>query len=200
MPVEAEIIVNDISFDEGESESPVLENGGVLQPYYKITNRYERDLHKYMMGINSPGGFQGASVAFVQLASPTLLWIAEWAATTIGGKPDIPNLKVRNPNWELLDEWHYPGMIDVMKNGQTLFYPHAGVYVYAHKNPSADMLDDINYACPPWIDPNAASQTVESDQLDDDMIQDEDMPIAGGGNNVQVNPAQFGAIHEPGGP
>ncbi len=195
MPLEIEVGDVEFNFGEGGSQSPVINPANIVEPYYKIVNKYERDLHRYMMGITSPNGFQDASVAFVQLASPTLLWVAEWVASSIGGKPSIPDMSVRNPDWVLLDEWQIPGMVDVMKNGQTIYYPHAGVYVYGHKNPSSVMINDINYACPPWIEPSAITRNVEQQQLNPNMIDNEQGNNAG--NNVNL---QQGFAHVQGGP
>lgn len=194
----APVDLNEIDFND---ENGVIKDNSPgdepsIEPYYQIKNRYERDLHRYMMGISSPNGFQGASVAFVQLASPTLLWVAEWVATRLGGKPKIPNLSVQNPNWVLLDEHHEPGMVDVQPDGNTVYYPHRGVFVYGHINPSAQMIQDINYACPPWIDPNRVSRTVDQSQLEQNMI---DAPNATqGGNNVNIQ--QPGVFHVQNGP
>ncbi|MDE2098093.1 MAG: hypothetical protein KGL39_12640 [Patescibacteria group bacterium] len=58
---------------------------------YHIHNRYEKDKHVYMLPITSPGGFAGQSCAFVQLAAPTLLWIADWTAARMASSPIIPS-------------------------------------------------------------------------------------------------------------
>src|ERR1700722_14672416 len=71
--------------------SKLVTNTTVIWNDYMVKNRYEGDNHIYMMGITSPNGFQGASVAFAQLASPTLLWIAEWTASCFGQQPVVPN-------------------------------------------------------------------------------------------------------------
>ena len=107
---------------------------------YEIRSHYESDKHRYQMGITSPGGFQGASVAFVQLASPTLLLVVDWTAGQVGAKPKIPPAESLDSNWILLDEIHYLGMVNVTPDGASSYYRESGTYVYGCRNPASNVL------------------------------------------------------------
>lgn len=119
---------------------------------YIVVNRYERDLHRYMMGIASPEGFGGDSVAFVQLANPTLLWICDWSASKYGEQPRIPDPEPRNRNWILLDHHWELNSLDIPGDGQTPYYRISGTYVYGNKNPSDKLQKDAVFPNPPWLE------------------------------------------------
>lgn len=121
---------------------------------YMIKSRYERDPHTYMAGVASPGGFQGASVAFFRLTAPTLLWIVDWTAARFATQPDIPSNEPQGNNWVLLDEIVEPAMITVGPDGVTPLYRISGTYVYGNINPSADVLKNVSYGRPPWLQNN----------------------------------------------
>lgn len=119
---------------------------------YVINNRFEKDKHIYMMGVSSPTPFQGASVAFCQLASPTLLWIADWTGAKFASMPPIPNSTPTDPNWILLDEHYEPSMVTVGPDGVTPLYRISGTYFYGHRNPSKATIENINFGRPPWLE------------------------------------------------
>ncbi len=131
-----------------------------------VNNHYESDQHRYMLGISSPNGFQGASVAFCQLTAPTLLWVADWTACRAGLVPNIPDPSLTDPEWVLLDKHFEPGTVTVVQDGITPLYRISGTYIYGHKNPSAAVYDQINFGRQPWIEDFATRQIYKSDLMD----------------------------------
>jgi hypothetical protein len=119
---------------------------------YVVKNRYERDRHVYMTPIASPNKFQGSSVAFVQLSSPTLLWIMDWTASRILKQPLIPDSTPPTSDWILLDEHMEPVNMELMADGVTPRYRISGTYVYGHKNPNVRVHKDASFPQPPWMD------------------------------------------------
>ena len=169
--VEANITVAPLNATtaNGGDQSVTLTDYPGVYPDYEIRNRYEGDEHVYMMGITAPAGFQNQAAAFVQLAIPTVLWIADWTASLLGGKPFIPGAGSNNPNWILLDKHYEPGMIDTMPDGQTLYYRISGTFVYGCVNPGPDIINILAFARPPWINPGV-SQTVDSSMIQQGLI------------------------------
>lgn len=137
---------------------------------YMVHNRFEKDHHRYMAGITSPGGFENSSAAFFQLASPTLLWIAQWTGLTIGAHPKMPHPNQTDANWVLLDEHVEPVMVTVPADGSTPLYRVNGCYVYGHKNPSDLLIRNIGFPIPPWLDPDIIP-VVEVGFTEHDLMQ-----------------------------
>lgn len=98
-------------------------------------NRYEGDAHRWMLGISSPNGFQGASTAFVQLAAPTLLWICDWTVAQYNTVPQVPDPFSVGSEWVLLDMHVEPAMLGLAPDGGSPLYRISGTYVFGHKNP-----------------------------------------------------------------
>lgn len=146
---------------------------------FKIRNKFEKDHHRYMMGITSPNGFEGASVAFVQLASPTLLWIADWTACRYNIQPDIPDPTPADTNWVLLDEHYEPTMLTVGADQITPLYRISGTYVYGHKNPASVTVSNINYARPPWLE-NSFVRNVPTSVLKQNLVNNTQQGQGGG--------------------
>ena len=146
----------------------VADNKGIFTDWM-IYNRYEKDGHIYMMPITSPGGFQGASVAFVQLASPTLLWICDWTASRFGSQPQVPDPTPADPLWVLLDKHHELAPIVVGADGVTPLYRITGPYIYGHRVPAANMLDNMNYPKAPWLD-DSIPRTIDKTTLTKNLI------------------------------
>lgn len=116
---------------------------------YEIRNRYEGDKHVYMMGITSPGGFQGKSVAFCQLAAPTTLWMVDWTACKWNTPPLVPDPNdPADPEWILMDVITEPAQIIIGRDGVTPIYRLSGTYVYGHTNPDQA---NIYFPRPPFI-------------------------------------------------
>lgn len=148
-----------------------------------VTNRYEKDRHRYYLGVTSPGGFQGSSTAFVQITNPTLLWICDWMVEKQGGKPQVPNPTPQDTNWVLLDDWWEPDFVDVAgADGTTSLYRIYGTYIYGHKNPNADTNLNITFPLAPWINQSkvTASDRTVPNSLFLDGISDTAATIAGG--------------------
>ena len=119
---------------------------------YRVFNHYEHDFHRYLLGLTSPNGFQGASCAFVQLAAPTLLWLADWTACRFGVPPEIPDPQLTVGNWVLLDvHQELPGIIS-SPDAATPLYRISGTYVYGHKAPDADVWKDPVFPRTPWLE------------------------------------------------
>ncbi len=113
---------------------------GVWEDYW-IRNSYFTDGHRYMMGISSPGGFNGSSAAFVQLAAPTLLWQCEWTAEKQGASPTLPSpTDLKDGGWVLLDQQIEPEMIELAPDGASYIYRINGIYWYGHTNPNVAQI------------------------------------------------------------
>ena len=91
------------------------------------------------------------SVAFVQLAQPTLLWIADWSAARFNIQPTAPDPTPADPDWVLLDVHLEPSMLILAADAITPLYRLSGTYIYGHKNPAANTFDNINFSRPPWL-------------------------------------------------
>lgn len=121
---------------------------------YQIKGRFESDKHIYMVPITSPDGFQNASVAFVKLASPTLLYIVDWTALKIMEQPEIPNpTPPSNSNWILLDEIYEPASIITTPEGGATeaVYRISGTFVYGNRRPNIIPVQDIIFGRPPFL-------------------------------------------------
>jgi len=118
---------------------------------YMVYNTYVYDPQTVQMPVASPSPFQGASVAFVQFASPTLKWEAKWTAARLGTQPIIPEPLQSDPNWVFLGRETPFTMITVVGDGQTPLYRVSGTYVYGHKNPPANVTEDVCFPQPPWL-------------------------------------------------
>jgi len=120
----------------------------------KVRCRYEKDRHTYMLGLTSPNGFNGNSVAFVQLASPTLLFIVDWTACKMGAVPEIPDPTINDTNWVLLDDHWEPTAPGVPGNNITGIYRISGCYVYGHLNPQDPTYTQVQFPLKSWMLPN----------------------------------------------
>jgi len=117
---------------------------------YEVNSRYEKDGHVYMMGITSPGGFSGNSVAFAQIASPTLLMICDWTAASWSEQPLSPDPTPVSDDWIILDE-HYDTMqVTYGADGNSCFYRLSGTFTYGHTNPADVTVNNIGFALPPF--------------------------------------------------
>jgi len=121
---------------------------------YRVENRYEEDPHRYMLGITAPEGFNGDAAAFVQLAAPTLLWIADWTAAKWGSVPQIPSPIAGDPDWILLARSHQLASPVFPANGTTPLYRISGTYVYGKRRPADDVTENLVFPRPPWMTPN----------------------------------------------
>lgn len=134
---------------------------------YKITNRYERDKHVFMMPVTLPAGFKKDTAAFVQLAAPTLLWVCEWTCCRSGTKPVVPDPEPSNPQWVLLDAQLSPFMVGLAADGTTPLFRLSGKYIYGCRNPKKVL---INFPRPPWLT-NSFDRYLKSDMFADNLSE-----------------------------
>lgn len=127
---------------------------------FVVRSRYEQDRQRYMAAIASPNGFQGAAVAFFQLAAPTLLWVADWTALKAAAKPEVPDPFSVDANWVLLDVHLELGHIDVLADGATALYRVSGTYVFGHKKPANNPFTDVVFPLPPYLEPGSFTRTM----------------------------------------
>jgi hypothetical protein len=152
----ATVTVGTFSFDNNAQYQLPTGSAGSASIFtdYKTHSYYEKDNHVYMLGVNSPGGFAGNSVAFVQLSAPTLLWVVRWTAARLVEQPTVPATTTLDPNWVLLDQHLEPADVGVMPDGVTAIYRLTGTYVYGHLNPNASLAANVNFPRPPWLQDN----------------------------------------------
>jgi len=126
---------------------------------YVVNSRFEKDFHRYMLGMTTPTGFVRGTAAFVQLAAPTLLWVVDWTACRTAVMPVIPSTVTYDRNWVLLDEHVEPSMLTLAPDGVTPVYRISGTYVYGHQNPNLLINRNVYYPRPPWMQ-NRFARTV----------------------------------------
>ncbi len=146
---------------------------------YLVANRYEQDPHRYMTGLTSPNGFNGSGVAFFQLATNTILWVADWTAYKWGDIPEIPDPTPADDNWILLGI--FPGesaMMTVGADGVTGRFRLSGIYVYGHVNPPANLWELVTFGKPPWLRGGVLPRRITQVKLQHGIIDDAE----GGGN------------------
>lgn len=137
-------IYDDLSlYNQEDSESVITD--------FEIHHHYERDLHLYMMGIASPQGFQGNRAAFVQLASPTLMWIADWTGARFLEKPMVPDPISVSSEWVLMDVWMNPAQIVIGQDGTTPLFRLTGTYIFGHQNPGPNFYSNVSFPVAPWF-------------------------------------------------
>ncbi len=156
------IIEADVTIDDSNALFIDQTNNEIWLDYMSY-NRYEKDYRRYMMGVASPNGFAGSSVAFVQLAAPTLLWICEWTALKAGAQPEIPT-NASPTGWVLLQEFPELPMCKVGPDGVTPIYRVSGVYVYGSTNPSVTTVADLSFPKPAWLK-DGLDRTMPSSKL-----------------------------------
>lgn len=146
----ATVLEDDLSFN-GEPSSFIDQSNSEIFTDYLQFNRYEKDSRRYMMGVASPSGFQGKTVAFVQLASPTLLWVCDWTTAKSGAQPEIPDPNPPDSNWVLLHEYPETANLVIYPDGRTPLYRVSGIYVYGHMAPDANTFKNVVFPRPPWL-------------------------------------------------
>lgn len=155
----ADVQVNIGSIEAGTND-PFLdlsELDGVFDDYW-IVQRYEKDKQRWMMPVTSPDGFDGDSVAFVQLAGETILWIVDWTGEKSGNAPSVPDPNLDDENWVLLDEHIEPAMLLKRPSGE-IVYRISGTYTYGCKNPSQAKM---HYGRPPWMSKKVGCEVATS--------------------------------------
>jgi hypothetical protein len=177
----ATISVGVVDFGNEPSKFTVPTTGQGIFTDYKVFSMYENPFHRYMLGITDPDGFQGESAAFVQLAAPTLLWVCKWTACRYHSQPIIPDPTSRDPNWVLLDKAYSPAMVTVGADGVSPLYRISGRYVYGHKKPNDDVLRNVSYPRPPWLE-DVFDRSTPANTLDGNLLES-----SAAVNNAQLN-------------
>lgn len=141
---------------------------------YVVRCRYHKSQKRFMLGVTSPNGFRaptnsfslstnrsatlsntptggGPTVAFVQLANPTLLWVVDWTGARLNSKPFAPNSRFSDPQWVLLEEHLEPGQISVGADDRIPLYRISGLYVYGHTNPNPHINNDAAFPVAAWV-------------------------------------------------
>lgn len=151
--------------------------GAAIWSDYQIQCRLEKDFHRHMLGVTSPNGVlgnnTGATVAFVQLTAPTVVWVADWTAARSVEKPRVPSpeqIAGSKGQWILLDERIEPGMIGGGSNGKAPMYRISGTYVYGALKPNLYLNRDAVFPLPPWLDKSAFDREVSDDMFEQGLI------------------------------
>ncbi len=167
----AEVVIGNVGSQQYTPSSFILPDGDPLQVFtdYMVSNRYEKDGHVYLLPISSPTPFNGQSCAFVQLAAPTLVWIADWTACCWTKQPQIPDPTPNSSNWVLLDEHYEPGMLEMGPDAFSPLYRISGTYFYGCVNPNATTVNDIQFGRPPYISPTV-DRSVPTSTLKQNLI------------------------------
>ena len=160
---------------------------------YVVRNRFEKDMRRYMLGITSPNGFQGDSVAFVQLAAPTLLWIADWTACRWNSPPPIPDPESVIGDWVLLAVMPETGAVTVGPDGRTGLYRISGTYIYGNRRPNANVYRNVNFPRMPWLD-DSLDRSVPENSLQPNIIDG----TGGGSSSNGAFPGTPGPLNVPG--
>jgi hypothetical protein len=152
---DATVTVGPIETDDTFGEYDLNAQADGIFGDYEINNYYESDKHVYMMGVTSPGGNpSGGTVAFCQLAMPTLLWLCDWTALKWGEKPNIPDPnRLADPGWVLMDEHYATAKIDatVEADADAVLYRISGLFLYGHRNPDQIVLHHVRFGRPPYL-------------------------------------------------
>lgn len=139
-----------VSPDDNSSAFLVPSKPGIMTDYM-IHSGFEKDHHVYMLGITSPQGFQGDSVAFVQLAAPTMLYVVRWTASRWGQIPKAPDPYMIGNGRILMDEHYDTVPILVNAGGQVPLYRWSGVFIFGAKAPKKRGVDEVSFPRHPDI-------------------------------------------------
>ena len=149
----------------GDAAARFRENYAGIITDYEVRSRYYKDGSLFVMGCASPQGFRGVSAAFVQLAAPTLIWVADWTAQSSGERPPVPNpllflgrVELRTvgtssgASWILLDEHYELAQIELEGDGVTPIFRLSGTYVYGCLNPNDVTVRDVRFPKSPYVE------------------------------------------------
>jgi len=130
---------------------------------YMVENRYEVRPHVFAMPITKTFSFsfQESSTAFVQLAEQTVVWIADWTASRINARPDIPSSIPQGAGWVLLDRRYEPAMIIVGPDGRSPVHRVSGTFTYGRKRGHVFRPNtEPSHPAPPWLDTDGIDRTL----------------------------------------
>lgn len=134
---------------------------GIWEDWF-IRNTYPSDYHRYALPLTSPGGFQGATCAFVQLAAPTSMWVCDWSCeyrTNPGDYPKYPDPRPTDQNIVILDIKLIPDMVLLGADGTSPIYRISGTYVYGYRDP---LKAALYHGRPPWMTQKIPRAVVDS--------------------------------------
>ena len=121
---------------------------------FMVNSTYEKDRHIYLMGLTSPGGFNGATCAAVKLCTSTEVLVCIWTGCQWSDVPLCPDPESLDSNWVLLDDWWEPAVLVTAPDGTTPLYRLSGVFIYGCLNPSILTWQDVEFPLAPWLDPS----------------------------------------------
>lgn len=163
----AKVIIGDVPFDsvdgayEGQEFQPSVTTEASPWGDYVIRCRLHKSQRRYMLGTTTDNPrLAGNSVAFVQLARPTLLWVVDWTAARWNSKPFVPSSSFYDPSWVLLDEVLEPGQVTFGADDRTPLFRISGCYFYGHKNPSGAVNQYATFPVAAWVQKNKFDRTV----------------------------------------
>jgi hypothetical protein len=171
------VIIQDVPFDDNNGAynnaelSPAAPGIQSVWDDCVINCRYHKSQRRYMLGVTSSntrvlstgGGSSSqfdSSVAFVQLANPTLVWEVDWTVSRANSKPFAPSPVIPSYDWVLLSELMEPGQMTVGADGQAPRYRISGTYVYGKKNPSVSLNRDAFFPIALWVQKNRFDRSI----------------------------------------
>lgn len=170
-------------YDKGNDQDVITD--------FRIHSRYERDYHRYLMGVTSTVGFLGSSAAIVQLAAPTLLWVVDWTGCRFLQKAMLPDPTTVGSVWTLLDAMLEPAAIILAPNGTTPLFRLTGTYVFGCTNPGANFFDNVVYPVVPWFNSTGISslRTISVSDLDSTLLSTVASSVTGQTSNLGPSPS-----------
>ncbi len=177
------VTVAQVGFDDNQGH--YVTGDGTFTDYY-IESRYEGDYHRYMAGVTSPGGFNGGTAAFFQLAAPTLLWIVEWTAAKWEAQPEVPDPNIATASdWVLLDAWFTTAMLLPDGSGNKALYRISGTYVYGCVAPDANFVNNVSFPRQPMWD-DVFDRTMPASKLQQNLtLPNQQLNRVGNAGNAQ---------------
>lgn len=179
------VAVGPVSFDDNDALFNNTGSSATMFTDYMIRNSYEEDPHTYMLGISSPQGFQGDKVAFVQLASTTLVLVCRWTGCRYNEQPIVPQADPEDDNLVVLYRSPVTVSVTTGPDGVTPLYRISGTYVYGVRNPDPTLLNNVSFGLDPrYLDNFAGGRTMPTRYEDPTLMQAQ--AGAAGGNNAQL--------------
>ena len=195
IPISSEGVTIEVEEITPDDDAALFQSTGNVSSIwndYIVLNRYEQDMHRYMTGVTSPGGFNGAKACFFQLATPTILWIADWTCYKSNDTPEIPDPTPSDPNWVFLGIFPAESAnLTLAPNGRSGRFRLSGTYVYGHLNPPASVWDLVTFGKPPWLQGGTLPRRITQDKLQHGII-DDGGEGSGGDPNINSLKRAFG--------